>query len=253
MHLLLNKSKQYLIVYDQEQLTEPVKQQYLTLVEKVAKGIPVQYITGKQEFMKLSFLVNEHVLIPRPDTEILVEEVMKIANKIGNTKILDLGTGSGAIAVSLAKYVPDCYVYAADISEEALQVAIQNSMQNDIAEDKIEFIESDLFDEMENHKFDIIVSNPPYIPTEEIKLLEKEVQQEPISALDGGKDGLIFYRAIIEQASKHLYRSGYICLEIGYNQKTEVEKLLKEDGSYTNIHTKKDLYGNDRVVIASKK
>lgn len=250
---VLNKPKEYLLIYDTQEVSEKTKQTYLELIEKVAKGMPVQYITRHQEFMKLDFYVDERVLIPRPDTEILVEEVIQLAEKMESCKILDLGTGSGAIAVSLAKYIENCYVYASDTKEEAIEVAIKNSEKNNISEDKIEFIESDLFHNMPNYKFDIIVSNPPYISTQEIKTLDKEVQSEPISALDGGKDGLNFYRSIIKEAAKHLYKSGYLCLEIGYDQKEKVEELLYENGEYTNIYTKQDMCGNDRVVVASKK
>ena len=158
------------------------------------------------------------MLIPQPDTEILVEEVIKISEDIDKLKILDLCTGSGAIAVSLKKYIENSRVVATDISERALEIAAKNAKDNNV---EIEFIKSNLFRDV-NTKFNIIVSNPPYIKTSVIETLEKEVQKEPIIALNGGIDGLDFYRSIINEADKYLNINGFLCLEIGYDQKNEV-------------------------------
>lgn len=244
----LNKSREYLIIYDKNEVTSAQRDNYIKKIKRVILGEPVQYITGLQEFMKLNFFVTKDVLIPRQDTEVLVEEVIKIAKDIPNPVILDLCTGSGAIAVSLAKYIPNSKIYGIDISEKALEVAKKNAEFNGV-KNYIEFRVSDLFNKIRNQKFDIIVSNPPYIKKEDIKLLPKDVQKEPKIALDGGTDGLVFYSRIAKSAYKHLRRGGYLCLEIGYNQKLQVKKIIEGQKRYINFYCKKDLCENDRVVI----
>ncbi len=248
MQFILKKDRQYLIVYDNKQLTSQQEQKYFKSIEKIVNGTPLQHITQRQEFMKMSFYVNQNVLIPRPDTEILVEEVIKIAEKINAKKILDLCTGSGAIAVSLAKYIKDSQITATDISNEALEVAEYNAKINGV-ENQIAFLQSNLFQDIPKEKYDMIVSNPPYIKREVIKTLQKEVRSEPIIALDGGYDGLDFYRKIIYQADEFLKYKGYLCLEIGYDQKDDVIELIEQQNKYINIYSKKDLYDNDRIVI----
>lgn len=252
MQFILNKPRQYLLAHDDEQLSKIQEQEYLKNIEKLKNNIPLQHITHQQEFMKMSFYVDENVLIPRPDTEILVEETIKIAKRIGAKKILDLCTGSGAIAVSIAKYLKDCEITAIDISPTALRVAKLNAKNNKV-EDKITFIESDLFKNIKKEKYDIIVSNPPYIKKEVINTLQKEVQKEPCIALDGGYDGLDFYRKIIKHGFEYLKYNAYLCLEIGYDQKEEVINLIKEKEQYSNIYSKKDLSDNDRIVVAQIK
>ena len=244
----LNKSREYLIIYDKSEVTSAQRDNYIKKIKRVILGEPVQYITGLQEFMKLNFFVTKDVLIPRQDTEVLVEEVIKIAKDIPNPVILDLCTGSGAIAVSLAKYIPNSKIYGIDISEKALEIAKKNAEFNGV-KNSIEFRVSDLFNKIRNQKFDIIVSNPPYIKKEDIKLLPKDVQKEPKIALDGGTDGLVFYSRIAKSAYKHLRRGGYLCLEIGYNQKLQVKKIIEGQKRYINFYCKKDLCENDRVVI----
>lgn len=244
----LNKSREYLIIYDKNEVTSAQRDNYIKKIKRVILGEPVQYITGLQEFMKLNFFVTKDVLIPRQDTEVLVEEVIKIAKDIPNPVILDLCTGSGAIAVSLAKYIPNSKIYGIDISEKALEVAKKNAEFNGV-KNSIEFRVSDLFNKIRNQKFDIIVSNPPYIKKEDIKLLPKDVQKEPKIALDGGTDGLVFYSRIAKSAYKHLRRGGCLCLEIGYNQKLQVKKIIEGQKRYINFYCKKDLCENDRVVI----
>ena len=191
MQYVLNKPRQYLLVYDTENLMLRQEVNYFKAIKKICEGIPVQHITNRQEFMKLVFYVDENVLIPRPDTEILVEEVIKIAKKINAKKILDLCTGSGAIAVSLAKYIEKSIITATDISPKALNVAKLNAKNNEV-EDRITFIESDLFKNLKKEKYDMIVSNPPYIKREVVKKLNRDVQKEPKLALEGGYDGLDF-------------------------------------------------------------
>ena len=221
LQYILNKPRQYLIIYDNKQLTLRQEVNFFKGIKKLVKGIPLQHITHSQEFMKMTFYVNEDVLIPRPDTEILVEEVIKIAKRINAKKILDLCTGSGAIAVSLAKYIENSQITAVDISTKAISVAKLNAKNNNV-ENQITFVESDLFKQLPKEKYDIIVSNPPYIKKEIIKSLDKEVQNEPKIALDGGYDGLDFYRKIINNADEFLKFTGYVCLEIGYDQKDDV-------------------------------
>ena len=244
----LKVNKEYLIVHDNEEIIDNVKKQYQNDLESFINGKPLQYITNHQEFMQMDFYVDENVLIPRQDTEILVEEIISISKKINkNIKILDLCTGSGCIGISLAKKIENAEVYASDISKNALQVAIKNAKNNNV---KINYIESNLFENIDNIKFDIIVSNPPYIEKNTILNLPKDVQNEPKIALDGGVDGLDFYRKIIEEATKYLKTDGYLCFEIGYNQKESVCNLLKNNKNYKEIYSKKDLFNNDRIVIA---
>lgn len=237
--------KDILINYEDVEILDNKLEIYIYNLNKIIEGVPIQYITKKQEFMGLDFFVDENVLIPQPDTEILVEEVLKIS-KLFNKKIniLDLCTGSGAIAVSLSKYIKDVNIIATDISENAIEIAEKNAIKNN-AENKIKFVVSDMFKNIEN-KFDIIVSNPPYIETKEIEKLSKEVKNEPIIALDGGNDGIKYYKIIADNYNKFLNIGGYLLLEIGYNQGESVSKLFK------NSEIKKDLSGNDRVILVKK-
>lgn len=250
MQYILNKPRQYLLIHDNEELTNKQEKSYLENIEKMIKGVPLQHITHSQEFMKMNFYVNENVLIPRPDTEILVEEVINIAKKTNAKKILDLCTGSGAIAISLAKYIENSQITAVDISEEALRIAKLNAINNNV-EDKITFVKSDLFENIVKEKYDIIVSNPPYIKKDFMKKLDKEVQQEPYIALDGGYDGLDFYRKIISEGYQYLKFKGYLCMEIGYDQKQEVFDIIKSQEKYSNTYSKIDLGGNDRIVVTT--
>ena len=249
LQFVLKKPRQYLIVYDNQKLTDKEEQEYLKYIELLTQGEPIEHITHQKEFMKLNFYVDENVLIPRQDTEILVEEVMKIAKKIRAKKILDLCTGSGAIAVSLAKYLENVQLTAVDISGKALDIAIANAKNNHV-QDKITFVESNLFENLGEEKYDMIVSNPPYIRRKELETLDKEVKREPRLALDGGEDGLEFYRNILDKAYEYLRYGGYICLEIGYDQKEDVTKIVKDKKQYKGIYCKKDLYDHDRVIVA---
>jgi len=248
LQFVLKIKREQIIIYDNQEITMQQENAYMQNLEKLIKGVPLQHITNTQEFMKMNFYVNSNVLIPRPDTEVLVEEVIKLGQNKRNPVILDLCTGSGAIAVSIAKYLPNCTVYASDISKEALDIARINAENNDVA-DRVKFLKSDLFEKMEGIKFDIIVSNPPYIRTGVIKTLNAEVQQEPKIALDGGSDGLKFYRQIVEEAYPHLKFESYLCFEIGYDQKEEVMEIIKNAKTYSGTYCKKDLYGNDRVIV----
>ena len=247
---ILNVKKEYLLIHSEEEVKQEDKIKYENCIKELIKGKPLQYITNKQEFMGLDFYVDENVLIPQPDTEILVEKAIEIAETTQKNKILDMCTGSGCIAISLAKKINNAQITAVDISNSALNVANKNAINNNV-EKKIKFINSDMFNNIEE-KFDIIVSNPPYIETETINKLEIEVQNEPHLALDGGIDGLKFYKTIANNAFKYLNENGYLLLEIGYNQQNSVTQLLQDIGKYKNIETVKDLGGNYRVVIARK-
>lgn len=246
---ILNIRREELIIKQEKEVTDKEQIEYIQALKKIADGKPIQYIINEQEFMKLKYYVDENVLIPQPDTEILVEEVIKIA-KEGN-KILDICTGSGAIAVSLAYYLKNVEIVATDISNEALKIAKENYNKNK-NENKVNFMKSDMFENI-NEKFDIIVSNPPYIETDEICKLDKQVQNEPILALDGGEDGLKFYNILVNESDKYLNKDGYLLLEIGYNQKASVINLIKKVGKYNEVYAKKDLQGNDRIVVAKLK
>ena len=246
LQYILKKSRQYLIVYDNEEVGKKEQWEYFVNIEKLTKGVPLQHKTHTQEFMKMDFYVDENVLIPRPDTEILVEEVIQIARTMDKPRILDLCTGSGAIAISIAKYVPNAVVYAVDISEKALEVAVENSRR---LKANVKFIKSNLFKDLKEMKFDIIVSNPPYIKKDDIQFLSDEVQKEPEIALDGGYDGLDFYRKISRQAIEYLKFGSYLCFEIGFDQKIDVIDIIEKEGHYTGTYCKKDLYGNDRIIV----
>ena len=258
---ILKQSKEYLIVHDNEEISKEAENKFYSYLDRVLKNEPIQYITNKQEFMGVEFYVDENVLIPQPDTEILVEEVINLYRSRSyacphkSIKILDLCTGSGAIGISIAQNIDNCEITLSDISSEALEIATRNcktlvgaTIGKEYKRCEIKIIHSDLFENIQE-KFDIIVSNHPYIKTDVIKALDKEVQKEPILALDGGKDGLDIYRRIIEKAYKYLNEDGYLCLEIGYDQKEEVIELISKTNKYTNIYSKKDLAGNDRIVI----
>jgi len=246
LQYILKKPRQYLIIYDNEQIEKKEQWEYFINIEKLANGVPLQHITHSQEFMKMDFYVDENVLIPRPDTEILVEEVIKIAKTMHNPKILDLCTGSGAIAISVAKNVPESEVYAIDISQRALNVAKKNAKNLEV---NVKFLKSDLFEKVNKVKFDIIVSNPPYIKKDDITYLSPDVKKEPELALDGGFDGLDFYRKITKQAIDYLKFGSYLCYEIGYDQKEEVMAIIKEQENYSKTYCKKDLGGNDRIIV----
>lgn len=211
------------------------------------KKIPVAYLTGTREFMGLSFAVNENVLIPRPDTEILTELVGEYLRGIGgNVTFADLGVGSGAICVSILKFVKTARACAVDISAKALNVAQLNAQKFHV-EDRAEFFCGDLFAPIEGRKFNAIVSNPPYIPTRELETLQAEVQREPRLALDGGEDGLNFYRRIISDAPKFLLEGGALAVEVGINQSEAVKNLFEAAG-FVEVEIVRDLANIERVV-----
>ena len=220
------------------------------------EGVPLQYIVGMQEFMGLPFRVNPSVLIPRMDTEILAEEVLKIIDQKGlkNPEVLDLCTGSGALGISIAAKVPGALVTLTDVSEEALHTAMGNAALNNVGR-RCSFLLGDMFAAIpEDKQFDIIVCNPPYIRTDVIETLDVEVKDhEPRAALDGGKDGLDYYRVIANEASMHLRSQGILALEIGYDQAVDVKRLLNKAKTYEDTRVVRDLMQLDRVIIATRK
>lgn len=243
LEYILKLSREKIVSNPNIEVSDNNVESYLNKINDIKNGMPIQYITNKQEFMKLNFYVDKNVLIPQPDTEILVEKAIEICNNHGNDiKILDLCTGSGAIGISIAKNIKNAKVYATDIKNTVIDIAKQNAKQNNV--DNIEFIVSDMFENIQEKDFDIIVSNPPYIETDVIKTLPTEVRNEPIIALDGGKDGLKFYKIILSEYKKYLKKDGYLLLEIGYNQAKSVGKLIN-----LNYSIIEDLAGNDRVII----
>lgn len=237
-----------LLAHGSQEVDEQQKKDYERLLDKRKQHVPLQYITGNQEFMGLDFFVNEHVLIPRQDTEILVEAAMKELHD--GMELLDMCTGSGCILLSLLHYSNDCTGVGVDISEGALAAAEKNAVH--VLGEKVSsavFLQSDLFDKMETgRKFDMLVSNPPYIRSDVIETLMEEVRvHEPLHALDGMQDGLHFYRKISRDAKSYLYRGAFVFFEIGYDQAEDVCRILEAEG-YQEIEVIKDFAGLDRVV-----
>lgn len=245
-----------LLAHGDKEVSEEQQKRFDDLIMKRGQHIPLQHLTQEQDFMGLTFFVNEHVLIPRQDTECLVEVMMKELHD--GMRILDMCTGSGCILLSLLYYSNDCIGVGVDKSVQALEVARKNAeligrqkKQNcGMVEDSdihVNFVESDLFQKVEG-RFDMIVSNPPYIRTEVIETLMPEVRDyEPRMALDGKDDGLFFYREIIDKSRKHLIRGGVLGFEIGFEQGEEVLKLMEKAG-FCDVKVVKDLAGLDRVV-----
>ena len=230
-------------------------------IQKRIDKIPLQYITKHQEFMGIDFLVEKGVLIPRPETEILVEEVigrLKNYKYSNNLKVVDLGTGTGIIAISIAKFIKDIIIYATDISKKSLQIALKNA-QRHYCKDKIIFLQGDLFEpfigRIKKRSLDGIISNPPYINSYDFKLLPPEIKNnEPEIALYGGIDGLDYYRKIIRKSPQYLKNNGFIALEVGLNQSKMVKELIIKDTNFNkDIEIIKDYLGIERVVIACRK
>lgn len=271
--------KVVLFLVKEEEADKETEEAYFKLIEERASRIPLQHITGKQEFMGFNFKVSPDVLIPRQDTEVLVTEAAKILRderkkaalnksksrgglfKMFGTppgqEVLDLCCGSGAIGISLAKICEDVSVTATDISEAAIQLAKENAKANRV---EIEFLQGDLYDALSDagkgkrvRSYDMIVSNPPYIRTNTIAMLQEEVKDhEPMLALDGGRDGLDYYRKIVADAHRYLNDGGWLMLEIGYDQGEDLRKLIMETGQFSVPEVIHDLAGRDRVVRCQK-
>ncbi len=247
MEFTIHKSRAQFLLCREEEMREEEREKYFRLIGQRASHIPLQQITGEQEFMGFLFQVNESVLIPRQDTEILVEEACRKIRP--GMRVLDLCTGSGCIIISLAKLCPGIAAEASDLSLEALAVAKQNGTRLGA---QVKWHQGDLFSEIQG-SYDVIVSNPPYIPTAQIQTLSEEVRlHEPLQALDGKEDGLYFYRKIAAQAKRYLKPEGWLLFEIGYDQAAEVGEIMRKSG-YGQIQVKKDLAGLDRVVSGKMK
>ena len=242
LQMVCKIERSYYYVHGEEDITQDAQKEYEIAVQKRAEHIPLQYIIGEQEFMGLRFKVNSNVLIPRQDTETLVEQVLKIVKP--GMKVLDLCTGSGCVLISVLKNAPELTGMGSDISKTALLVAKENAKLHEV---DAEWVRSDLFDNI-TETFDVIMANPPYIPTGEILSLMPEVRDfEPENALDGGADGLDFYRKIAGQVKDYLNPGGYVYMEIGYDQGEAVSELMRNAG-FTEVEVIKDLARNDRVV-----
>lgn len=248
---ILNCKDNYLVINKYEELTPIQESSYKKHIKDVKDGKPLQYITNKQVFYDSEFYVDENVLIPQPDTAFVVDKALNFLfsmNLDRPLKILDLCTGSGAIAIIISKKLKEKNIEfemtASDISNGALKVAMTNA-EKIVSDTKIRFVLSNLFDEI-NGKFDMIISNPPYVKSDDIGKLSLDVQNEPHIALDGGNDGLEFYKRISKQVDNYLSDNGYLVLEIGYDQGKEVCELFNDSNFY------KDLNNNDRCVIYQK-
>lgn len=248
---VLGKDRIYLYTHYDQPLIQEELDAFRPLVQERAKGHCVAAIIGEKDFMGLTFKVNDKVLIPRPDTETLIEHVLGTYQKDSKVRILDVCTGPGTILLSLLHYLPNACGVGLEISTDALTVAEVNSERFNL-NDRVQFLESDMFSALDGkaEKFDLIVSNPPYIRTGDAKLLSQDVLNEPHIALFGGEDGLEFYRILAKECGTYLEPQGRIAFEIGYDQAEAVKALLEETGQYSNIQCIADLGGNDRVVTA---
>ncbi|MBR5598319.1 MAG: peptide chain release factor N(5)-glutamine methyltransferase [Lachnospiraceae bacterium] len=250
---ICHTNRNTLLVHGDRVVTSQEENEYRDAIALRCSRIPLQHITGVQEFMGLEFMVNRHVLCPRQDTECLVEEVMRYLHD--GDRILDMCTGSGCILLSLLHYSNYCSGVGVDISKEALKVACENAKKiatmkrpNPWKEDAVKFLQSDLFMEVKEEEFDIIVSNPPYIASDVIPTLMEEVRlHEPMSALDGMEDGLFFYRKIVEESQKYMIKDGMLFFEIGHDQGKAVSELMEKAG-FSEVTVVKDFAGLDRVV-----
>lgn len=257
---LTGMDKVQLFLKAEEEVDPETEEKYMELIAKRAERIPLQHITGVQEFMGHMFKVSPDVLIPRQDTETLVTEAARVIQETPREKlsffeklkggkeweVLDLCCGSGAVGISLAKISSNVKVLGTDVSEKALAVAEENAKNLRV---KMRFARGDMFAPAGGKKFDMIVSNPPYIRTRMISILQEEVKDhEPLQALDGGRDGLDFYRVIVKEAADHLKPGGFLLLEIGHDQGEDLRKMIRDDGRYTPAEIIRDLPGKDRVV-----
>lgn len=258
---LLGESRAFLFLHGNDPAAPEEESRYREYLRRRAQGEPVQYITGYQEFMGLPFRVDPAVLIPRPETELLVEYALELAKSLPeHPSILDMCCGSGAIAVSAACGLPGAGVTACDLSADALRVAEENAALNKVSE-RIEFLRTDMFRSaspeergLQGRRFGMILCNPPYIPSAVIETLEEPVRDhEPRSALDGGADGLRVYRILAEKAWQYLAPQGILLMEIGHDQAEDVRELLESAGQYEEIRCRQDLAGRDRMICCRRR
>lgn len=248
LSFLLNKDLSYIYINQDFKLDVEVEKKFKSIIQKRKAGYPLEYIINSKYFYGREFYVDQGALIPRWDTENLIEAVKEYANTKDNLRILEIGAGSGAISITMALEIPKAIVDGVDISSEALEVCMINLEKYKLK--NLSFYQSNLFENVKG-KYDIIVSNPPYINRKDLVGLQIEVQKEPILALDGGEDGLDFYRKISKEAGQYLNSNGLLFFEIGYNQYEEVKKLLEEN-AFSNIEYKRDLQGYIRVIWGVK-
>ena len=254
---LLNVDKIYIYTHGREEVSSEIVDKFFSFVEKRREGYPMNYILKEKEFMGLKFYIEEGVLIPRPDTEILVEYILNmIEEKFGSSplNIVDIGAGSGCISLSLAWYIKNAFVYSIDIDDKALKVTGENIKRLGLSS-KVKLLKSDLFEGIKSlqleGKIDIIVSNPPYIPPKVIETLQPEVKDyEPRRALDGGEDGLDYYRRIIPDSKVYLKDNGIVAFEIGFDQGEDVRNIFLREG-FSKVDILKDLQGLDRVIVGT--
>jgi release factor glutamine methyltransferase len=242
---VLKQSQTFLYTYPEKIITQEELTQFENLISERQQGVPIAYLIGEKEFYSLNFKVTPDTLIPRCETEILIDEALRILSVDASSKILELGTGSGAIAITLAKHLPHAQVLATDISVKALQVASENAQH--YALNNIDFIHSDWFAEIPSQTFDLIISNPPYVANNDPHL--NALRYEPLSALAAGEKGLDCLEKIIANAPDYLSKNGWLLLEHGYDQENSVQQLLKNK-SFQNIQTITDLAGLPRVTIS---
>ncbi|OUO40149.1 protein-(glutamine-N5) methyltransferase, release factor-specific [Megamonas hypermegale] len=246
---VLRQERIYLYVHFDEPMEQNELSKFREYVKKRAQHVPIAYIIGEREFMGLPFKVTKDTLIPRPDTEILVENVLNNVDKDKEIEIVDIGTGSGAIILSLLVNLPKAQGKTVDISSKAIEVAKENAVNLQV-NDRCEFFVGDLFAPLNGNKFDLIVSNPPYIPQKDIATLEDDVKEyEPVSALTDGGDGLSYYRRLLSEGKAYIKENGFIALEIGIYQSEDVKQIAMDNG-WKNIKIIKDYAGIDRVVLA---
>ncbi len=249
---ILRKDRLYLYVNFDQPLEGAELAAFRAAVKKRAARLPVAYITGEKEFMGLDFQVTPAVLIPRPDTEILIEAALKTLGSADSPRILDIGTGSGAICISMLVNLPSAEAVTVDISPEAILVAKSNAERHGVSQ-RLTFCQGDLFNPVKGQVFSAIISNPPYIPEADILTLTPEVRQEPNLALAGGKDGLDFYRRIIQEGRNYLAPNGFIAMEVGIGQARQVADLAEKSGYFIVSEIVKDYGGIERVVILTQK
>jgi release factor glutamine methyltransferase len=247
---VINKDRKYILLNSKENLKTVYLDRFNNFIKRRKKGEPIAYITNKKEFWKDTFYVNKNVLIPRPDTELIVEQALKYSSKDSQLQILDIGTGSGCILLSILNERPNFYGTGIDISKKTITICKYNAKLLNLT-NRVKFYNSDV-DNFENGKYDIIVSNPPYIEFNNLKYLEKDVVNfEPKLALSGGFDGFSEIRKVIKNAADLIKINGKLIIEIGFNQKSKALELLKKNGFYIN-KTLKDYGKNDRCIISTK-
>lgn len=248
---LLGKEEVYLITNLEDEILESELEKYKSAIKKRCEHMPFAYIVGFKEFMGLKYMVDENTLIPRPETEGIIEYILNMYNMNSSLKILEIGVGSGCISVTLAKYLKNAKIIGVDINELAIKKAEENALYHNVG-DRVNFIKSDIYENIHDSNFDIIVSNPPYIASDIIETLEEDVKKyEPVIALDGGKDGMDFYKQIVINSKQYIKKGGEIIFEIGYDQGKKVKDLLQAN-EYKNVKVIKDLSWLDRIVVGEK-